>query len=168
MASWPKRMLTAAGRVAAALHQCGDVIGGVSGRLRGLQFDRDGVEVHAFKDARDRFGVAWQAIAIGPDRAGEDERQPGRAVRQLMQRLGVGDCWIRMIDARLHRPGAAAPGDRAGVGCPRIQRLDRDAVVGLGGQPFQRPVLERRPHKLQPVLAACGRKFGGERQVVRH
>jgi len=52
MASWPKRMLTAPG------HQRGDVVGGVAGRLGGLQFDRDGVEVHAFEDPCDRFGVA--------------------------------------------------------------------------------------------------------------
>jgi len=85
-----------------------------------------------------------------------------------MHRLGIGQRRIRMIDPGLNRPGAAAACDGVGIGRSRVQRLDRDAVVGLGGQPFQRPVLQRRPHKLEPVLAAGGRKVGGEWQIVGH
>ena len=44
-----------AGRVAAALHQRGDMVGGLPRRLGGLQFDGDGVEMHAVEHARDGF-----------------------------------------------------------------------------------------------------------------
>ena len=53
-------------------------------------------------------------------------------------------------------------------GAEHDARLDRDAVIGLGDQPLERPVLERCAHKLEPVLSAGGRKLGGERQFVGH
>ena len=113
-------------------------------------------------------GVARQAVAIGADGAREDQRQPGRAVLQFVQRLGVGGGRIGMIDARLHRPGAAARRDRLGAR-PRGRTAARSGCRRRSWrQPLERPVLERRADKLQPVLAAGGRKLGGERQIVRH
>jgi hypothetical protein len=157
-----------AGGVPAALRQRRNVVGGVLGRFGCLQLDGDGVEVHAFERAGDRLGVARQAIAIGADGACEDEGQPRRTVLQFVQRLGVGHGRIGMVDPRLHLPGARARRDRMGAGRPPIQRLDRDAVIGLGDQAFVGPVLEGRAHELEPVLAACGGKLGGKRKVVRH
>ena len=155
-------------RVAAGFHQGRDVIGGIPGRLGGLQLDRNGVEVHAVQHARHRRRIAWQAVAIGADGAGKDQGQPGRAIGQFVQRLGVGGGGIGMIDARLHRPGAVPRRYRAGAGRPAIQRLDWDAVVGLGRQPLERPLLERGADQLEPVLAAGGRKRGSKRKIVRH
>ena len=159
-----------AGRMAAALHQRGDMVGGVLGRLGGLQFDGDRRRDERLRArARRDWRVARQAIAIGADRAGEDERQPGRAVLQFVQRLGIGHGRIGMIDPRMHRPGAAARRRSVCASAARaIERLDRNAVVGFGDQPLERPFLQRRADELQPVLAAGGRKFGGERRFVRH
>ena len=87
---------------------------------------------------------------------------------QFVQRLGVGGGGIGMIDARLHRPGAVPRRYRAGAGRPAIERLDCNAVVGLGRQPLERPLLEGGADKLEPVLAAGGRKRGSKRKIVRH
>ena len=59
-------------------------------------------------------------------------------------------------------------GDGLGVRGARVKRLDRNAVIGLGDQPLERPVFQRRPHELKPVLPGGGRKLGGKRQFVGH
>ena len=70
--------------------------------------DDAGVEIDAVEHALQRFERAVEAVAIGVDRALADERQPGRAVFQIVQRLLVGGGRIGMIDA-LHALPTACP-----------------------------------------------------------
>ena len=143
MASWPNRMSTrpAPGR---ALHQRRNMIGGVPGRLGGLELDRDGVEMTP-SSTRAMDWVARQAVAIGADRAREHERQSGRAVFQFVQRLGIGDGRIGMVDAGLHRPGppAARSGRFGGA-------ADRAARSGCR-------------HRSWPISRSNGRSLSAER-----
>ncbi len=113
--SKPKRMLVAAGamprRLTSAASSCPRILG-----LRAeIEVERDaGVEMHAVERARDRRLGGVETVAVGADRAGEHEREPGRAVLEIVQRLRIGGRRIGMVDALHDRPGGArrAGGDR--------------------------------------------------------
>ena len=77
---------------------------------------------------------------------------------------------IGMVDARHHLPGRPARGRRsAGAARARVERLDRDAVIGRGDEPLlERRALQHALHELQPLVARGRRKFGGEREIVGH
>ena len=71
----------------------------------------------------DRFRGGLQSKAIGAVGPGEYQRQPGGSVLQIVQRLRVGLCRIRMID-----PLHDLPGPRPGRGRrseTRLARADR-------------------------------------------
>ena len=115
--------------------------------------------------ALERLRRGIEAIAIGVERAGEHQRQPGRAVFQVLQRLLVGRLRIGMVDALHHRPGGAglASGDRLGARRARIKRLDPQAVIGLADQPLvERRALSAASTSLRHSASRGRRKFGGE------
>ena len=95
-----------------------------------------------------------EAIAIGADRSREHERQPGRAVFEVMQGLAVGGRRIGVLDARHDLPGRArcAAGHRPRGGIAAVERLDGQAIIGLRHQPaLERGALEHPGNELEPV-----------------
>ena len=155
---------------AAMFDQGGDQRAGVL-RLRAqIEIERDaGIEMHVREHARDRRFRRVEPVAIGADRTGEHQRKPGRAVLQIVQRLGVGGCRIGMIDALHDRPGRArgASGDRHRASRAGVERVDRETVIGLGDEPsLERRALEHAVDQLAPLLLRGRRKFGSQRKVV--
>ena len=155
-----------------AFHQRGEMLHGGARRRAEIEVDGDaGVELDAVEHARQRRRRRIQAIAIGVERAGEHQRQPGRAILQVLQRLRVGGRRIGMVDPLHQGPGRPrrAPGDRLGPGRARIKRLDPQPVIGLADQALlERGALERGLDQLAPFRLAGRRKFGGEGEFVGH
>jgi len=94
----------------------------------------------SFRTRVENGGRCIQAIAIGVDRAGKDQRQPGsrrssgRPATCLLAAAGSG--WSTPLHQG-SRPGARS-GSRGHGGSPPggapIERLDPDVVIGLGHQ----------------------------------
>ena len=106
------------GREAAALHQAASQSAASRVVRAEIEIERDaGIEVNAVERARDRLIRRGEPVAVGADRAGEDQREPGRAVLEIVQRLRIGRRRIGMVDALHDRPRRAgcAPGDRAAL-----------------------------------------------------
>ena len=84
-----------------------------------------GIEENAVENLLDRFRRWLQSKAMGAIGAGEHQRQPGRAVLEIVQRLRVGVCRVGMIDPLHDLPGRGrgAAGDRRGA----LARADRSA-----------------------------------------
>ncbi len=139
---------------------------GVACRRAEVEIDGDaGVERDAVEQTRQCFRRGIEAIAIGVERTGEHQRQPGGAVLKVLQRLRVGDFRIGMIDPLHQRPGRPGlpPGDHAGAGRARIKRLDPQPVIGLADQTLvERRAFERRLDQFAPFGLAGRRKFSGE------
>ena len=153
-------------RELAALHQRGEMsapalrVGGL--RLKSMVMPASSSTPSSARSSVVRRGI--EAVAVGVERAGEHQRQPGRAVFQILQRLRIGRRRIGMIDPLHQRPGRArrAPGDRLGARRARIERLDAQAVIGLADQPLvERGALERRLDQLAPV------RLAGRREIRR-
>ena len=77
------------GRDAAPFDQRGDDGAGILGLRAEIEVERDaGIEMDAVEHARERRPRSrGEPVAVGADRAGEDEREPGRAVLEIVQRL---------------------------------------------------------------------------------
>ena len=151
------------------VHQCGEPGRGIVGcpdRDRGRARCRHrGARRRA--RARPPSSVGGETVAIGADRAGEDEREPGRAVFEIVQRLGIGRRRIGMVDALDDRPRRAgcAPRHRLRVRLAVVERLDGEPVIGPGDEPLvERRALEHAFDQLAPLLAGGRGKFG--RQAV--
>ena len=89
-----------------------------AGKGRGLDAKRNQVEHHSRERAVETIGIVGdEAEASRRGGAGEHQRQSGRAVLKIVQRLRIGRRRIGMVDALHQRPGLAgrAPGDRL---CP--------------------------------------------------
>ena len=148
------------------LHQRGEGLHDIARRWAEIEIDGDtGIEFDPVQHAGERDRRRVKAIAIGIDRSGHDQGQPGGAVLQILQRLRVGGFRVGMIDPLHHRPGRArcAPGDRRRPRRARIERVDAQSVIGLADQTLlERGALERGIDQLAPVRLAGGREFGGE------
>ncbi len=157
-------------RDAAAFHQRGEVADDVAGLRADVEIDGDaGIEIDAVEHAGERFGRAADAIAVGVERSGADERQPGRAVFEIVQRQRIGRRGIGMIDALHDRPrlprGAAR--DRYCAGSAGVKWVDGQAVIGPGDQPLlEWRAFEHAIHQLAPLLLRGRWKFGGQRQFI--
>ena len=100
-----------------------------------MQRDRDaGVQEDAIEYALQCFltGVG-EAVAARARAACKFELQSGRAVFEIEQRLRVGLPGIGMIDPLHDLPRRAdrTAGDRPGVECAPIDRLDLQPVIGF-------------------------------------
>ena len=115
----------ARGRVDAfALDIFGEVNGGHPRLRTDLKLDADaGVEIDAVENRCYGFSRWIQPVPMGAGGAGEHQRQPGRAVLQIVQRLCIGYLRIGMIDPLHDLPGrgGGAAGDRGGA----LRRGDR-------------------------------------------
>ena len=130
---------------------------GLARRRAEVEVERDaGVELDVLERARERFRRGSQAIAIGVERTGKDQRQAGRAIFEILKCLRVGGGRIGMVDPlkNLPRP-RRPPGDRL---CPRrarIKRLDAQPVISLADQPlvesgaFERSLDQFAPFRLR-------------------
>ena len=97
-----------------------------AGEGRGLDAQRDQVEHDARQRALQVLGlVGDEAIAARARCAGEHEREPGGAVFEVVQRLGIGGRRIGMIDALQHLPGLRGPARRPRPRGPRADRAAR-------------------------------------------
>ena len=139
-------------------------------RLTDIEVDGDaGVEHDVLEQAFHGRGRRVQAIAIGVQRPRENQRQAVGAVHQVVERLLVGFRRIGVVDPLHQRPGGArrAARDRR---CPhgaRVERLDPDAVIGLGHQLLlERGAFERGIDKFAPFRLAGRRKFSRKREFV--
>ena len=107
-------------------------------------------------------------IAVGADRAGEDQREPVAPFSRSCSACGIGGAgsgWSTRCMTVQARPACAR--QRAARRLSRIERLDGEPVIGLGDQSLlERRALEHALDQLAPLLAGCRRKFGGQRQVV--
>jgi hypothetical protein len=155
---------------AAALHQRGELLAGMVRPGAGIEIERNaGVEMDASEDARQRPFVGGQTVVVGADPAGEDESEGGRAVLEIVQRLGIGCGRVGMIDALHDPPGRAggAPGNRPCVRLAAVKRLDGQTVIGLGDEPgVEGRALEHAFDQPAPLVARSGGKLRSQRQVV--
>ena len=96
----------------------------------GIELDRDaGIEMHAVEHSRECLLGGGEPVAVRADRAGEDEHEPGRAVFEIVQRLGVcrrtdRDGRPALDDRPRRRAHAPRPAARRP---PAVERLDRRA-----------------------------------------
>ena len=127
-------------------------------RLRAdLELNADaGVEVHAVECAFQRFLGRRQAIAPRAVGSGEDERQTGGAVPEIMQRLRVSARCIGMIHPLHELPGAACGtrGNGGRIAGTLVDRIDPQPVVGLAHQLIEWSTLENPVGQLPPVIAS--------------
>ena len=72
------------------------------------------------------------------------------------------------IDALQDLPKQAgvSPRHRLRVSLRGIERLDRQLIVGMGDELFERRAFEGGRDELQPVLSGCGREIPRKRQGV--
>ena len=156
-----------AGRNTAALDQCGEPGRGIAAVRTGIELDADaGIEVHVGERTRECLLGGGEPVAVGADRAGEDEREPGRAVFEIVQGLGICRRRFGMVDALDDRPRHAgcAPRHRLRVRHPAVERLDGEPVIGLGDEPLvERRALEHAFDQLAPLLAGGRGKLGRQR-----
>ena len=145
-------------------------------RVAGLRLKSNVTPASSWTSLSARASVpAWrQAVTIRVERAGEYQREAGRAIFKIVKRLRVGCRRVGMIDAldnlpRLRRPS----GDRLGARRARIKRLDAQAVISPADQPLvEISALERGIDQLAPFRVGCRREFArqgesGARQSCR-
>ena len=152
-----------------ALDVFGDVNGGHSRLRTDLKLDADaGVEIDAVENLRDRLRRRIQPKPVGAIGAGEHERQPRRAVLQIVQRLRVGRLRIGMIDPLHDLPGRSrsTAGDRRSTLGTAIDRIDLQPVGRLADQFLERRALQHPVDQLAPVLVGRLRKLRGQCQFV--
>ena len=110
-----------AGRNTAALDQCGEPGRRIAAVRTGIELDADaGIEVDVGERTRERLLGGGEPVAVGADRAGEDEREPGRAVFEIVQGLGIcrrGSGWSTRWTVDHGVPGA-----RPVTGCASATR----------------------------------------------
>ncbi len=129
------------------------------------------VQVNAVERARNRSLGCIETIAVSADRAGEDKRKASGAVLELVQRLGICQRRVGMIDALHDLPGKTrrATGKRLGILPSHVQRLDGQPVIGMGDQrAVVRPLLEHGFDQLAPLFSGRWRELGSQRQIVIH
>ena len=98
-------------------------VNGGHARLRpDLKFDRyPGIDEDTVEDLLDRFGCRLQAKAVRAVGAREYQRQPGGAIFQIVQRLRVGGCGVRMIDPLHDLPRRGRGAARRSAAAPRAR-----------------------------------------------
>src|ERR1700733_6310498 len=99
-----------------------------------------------------------EAIAIGAAGAGENDREPVGAVGQIVERLGVGEGGVGVVDARQYAP-VAGRGRGARSDAALVNRLNGDGIVAARDQLFEGAALEHAIYALAPLL------FVGERET---
>ena len=122
-----------------------------------------GIEVNACERARDRLISRGEPVAVGADRAGEDEGEAGRTVFEIVQGLGIRRRWVGMVHALDGRPRRAGctPGYRQRIRLSVVERLDGEPVIGPGDKLLvERRALEHRFDQLAPLLAGGRGKLG--------
>ena len=165
--SKPKRMAVAPGATPLRWTNAASQCRGIAAVRTGIELDADaGIEVDVRERTRECLLGRGEPVAVGADRAGEDEREPGRAVFEIVQGLGICRRRFGMVDALDGRPRRAgcAPGDRLRVRRPAVERLDCEPVIGLGDEPLvERRALEHAFDQLAPLLAGGRGKLGRQR-----
>ena len=124
-----------------ALHIFGDMYRGHARLRTEFKFDRyAGVDEDALESLLDRFRRRLQPKRICAVCARKNQRQPAGPVLQVMHGLRVGLRCVRMIDPLhdLPRPARRPPRDGCRAPRARIDRLDRQAIIGLADQLFER------------------------------
>ena len=132
-----------------------------------------GIEIDRVERRADRGAVGGKGIAVIADGAFEDERDGVRAVVQVVEDLRVGGLGVRVVDPLHHAQGGPARGrDRTRLARRGRERLDGDAVIGLGrergGRAFERFFHKRAmpprrqlrsplPRKVQPCSSSSKR-----------
>ena len=150
-----------------------DIFGDVDGRHPRLRTDlkvdgNAGIDEDAVEHLLDRLRCRIQPKAVGAIGAREYQRQPGGAVLEIVHRLRVGRCGIRMIDPLHDLPGRGRgpAGDRCGIAGALIDRFDLQAVIGLADQLLERRALQHAIDQLAPVVIGRGREIRRQPQVV--
>ena len=135
-------------------------MGGILGLRTEVEFERDaGIEMDAVEHPGDDRFSGVDAVATGSDGAREHQRQSGRAVLQILQRLRVRRNRIGMVDALQDLPwrGRRTAGQRPRLRGALIEPVDAQAVAGLADELLLvGGTLEHDRDQTQPVFAACG------------
>ena len=145
------------GRIDAALsHQRHQPVDAGAARRMHVEPDVDAVERDVVQRDRQRFRLCRQPIAECVRRALENQRQAGRALVDVVERLPVGAVRVGIVDALRDDPRRqriGPHGARQGAGRTRRQRLDADAVIRARHQRFlERAVAERLFGERTPLL----------------
>ncbi len=144
---------------------------GLARRRAEIEVERDtGVELDVLERTRKRLGRGSKTVAVGVERPGKDQRQPGRAVFEILKCLRVGGSRIGMVDPLKNLPGPRRPaGDRL---CPCrawIKRFDAQPVISLADQPLvESGTLERSLDERAPFRLRRRREFSGQGKIVSH
>ena len=149
--------------------QVRDMLAHVARLQSDLKFDADAcVEVNAVECAREGFLCRWQAVAARAVGTGENQRQAGCAVFEIVQGLRVSGRCVRMIHALHDLPRARRRARRNGgnIAGALIDRLDAQAVIGFARQLLERRAFQDALGQLAPVVASGGRELSRERQIV--
>ncbi len=161
--------IAGSGAKAFAFHIFGDVNGGHPRLRTDLQFDGDtGIDIDAVQNLLDRFCRRLQSKTIGAIGAGEDQRQPGGAIFEIMQRLRIGLFGVGMIDPLHDLPGGGRrPGsDRRRSLRARINRIDLQSIGGLADELFERRALQHAVDQFAPVVVGRWLKIRRQPQIV--
>ena len=92
--------------------------------------------------------------------------RPMAPVLEIGQRQRIGGRGVGMIDALYYRPrpGGGTRGHDGRVFCSRIERVDGDAVIGLGFEALECFAFQRRYDKGAPARIVNGGEGRRKRQ----
>ena len=168
-------MVVVARRNRAGLDQSGEKPRRVFRLKAEIEVYRDaGIEIDLVERRADRGAARGKGIAVIADGAFEDERDAVRAVVEVVEDLRVGGLGVGVVDPLHHAPRQArrAGRDRTRLVAAAVERLDGDAVIGLGlergeGRAFERFFHQRPPCRLAGGCEAlCQGKFSHVPQAL--
>src|SRR5262245_25211536 len=142
------------------------------GRRNQIEVNRNaGVEFYLVEDTRQCVRRGIETIAIGADRTGHDQHQPGGTVLQVLQCLRVRGRRVRMVDTLYQRPTRPWHASDYGL-CssrPWIEWLDPQAIVGPAYQPLvECGTFERSFDQPPPFRFRRWRELSCEGHFVSH
>ena len=155
----PERHRAVDGLRAGSLHQGGEAEG-LAGPVRPeVEFETlAGVEADALEGRVQGRGIGFlQSEAVGPDCAGENDREAVGAPREIVERLGIGLARVGMIEPG-HHPPRSRRARRLRPVRSRIQRLDANSVRRPRREAVEALALQRRLGGPAPIGFAPGRK----------
>ena len=149
----------------ACLDESGEKTGRVLRLHAEIEIDGDaGIEIDIVERGADRRARRRKRVAVIADRALEHERLAACPIHQIVEDLRVSGFRVGEVDPLHDSPGQArGPAlDAARVLRALVERLDADAVIGLGPEGGKRRAFQRLFDERLPRRLVGGREVTGE------